>query len=65
MKMRKPFPEFYELLLKRYNVKPEEALFIDDNLRNIKAAEKIGLNTIHYTTSEDLIEQLKAKGIKI
>ena len=29
-KMRKPFAEFYQLLLNRYNVKSEEALFIDD-----------------------------------
>ncbi|MGH2553241.1 MAG: HAD family hydrolase, partial [Chitinophagaceae bacterium] len=36
-KMRKPFPEFYQILLNRYHVKPVEALLIDDSLRNVKA----------------------------
>ena len=29
-KMRKPFPEFYEVLLTRYEISPTNALFIDD-----------------------------------
>ena len=41
-KNRKPFPEFYQRLLDRYHVNPTEALFIDDNLRNVKAAEAVG-----------------------
>ena len=47
-KMRKPAPEFYQLLLKRYDLKAAEALFIDDNLRNIKAAEALGITSIHF-----------------
>jgi 2-haloacid dehalogenase len=64
-KMRKPFPEFYDLLFKRYNLKPEETLFIDDNLRNIKAAEKTGMKSIHFTSSEKLKEQLEEAGIEL
>ena len=62
-KMRKPTPAFYQVLLDRYNVKPEEALFIDDNYRNILAAEKMGINSIHFTSPEQLKETLAAKGI--
>ncbi len=58
-KMRKPFPEFYHLLLKRYNVQPEEALFIDDNLRNIKAAEAIGIKSIFFKEPAQLDVELK------
>ena len=58
-KMKKPAPEFYQLLLNRYNVKAEEALFIDDNLRNIKAARELGINSIHYQSSELLRAELK------
>jgi 2-haloacid dehalogenase len=57
-KMRKPTPEFYHLLLDRYNVKAEEALFIDDNDRNILAAEKIGIYCIHFTSAEQLKDEL-------
>ena len=56
-KMRKPTPEFYHILLDRYQVKPEEALFIDDNYRNILAAEKIGIQCIHFTSAGELEEE--------
>jgi len=57
-KMRKPAPEFYQILLDRHLVKPEEALFIDDNYRNIVAAEKIGIQSIHFTSAGDLRKKL-------
>lgn len=57
-KTRKPFPEFYQRLLDRYNVDPSNALFIDDNIRNIKAAEGMGINSIHFISSKKLKEEL-------
>ncbi|MCY7311229.1 MAG: HAD family phosphatase [Chitinophagaceae bacterium] len=59
-KIRKPFPEFYQRLLDRYNVNPAEALFIDDSLRNIKAAEAMGINSIHFNSPELLRSELKS-----
>ncbi|HWZ02493.1 MAG TPA: HAD family phosphatase [Mucilaginibacter sp.] len=58
-KMRKPTPAFYQILLDRHDVKPEEALFIDDNYRNILAAEKMGIKSIHFTSAEELEKELK------
>jgi 2-haloacid dehalogenase len=58
-KMRKPAPAFYQLLLDRYQVNPREALFIDDNYRNILAAEKIGIKSIHFTSAEQLAVELE------
>jgi 2-haloacid dehalogenase len=57
-RMRKPAPEFYQLLLTRYNVNPAEALFIDDNYRNIVAAQQLGINCIHFTGEGQLKEEL-------
>ena len=57
-KMRKPNPEFYNVLLHRFHVRPEEALFIDDNLRNVKAAETLGINCIHFRSPAQLKEEL-------
>lgn len=57
-KMRKPQPEFYQLLLDRHNVNATEALFIDDNYRNILAAEKMGITSIHFTSAEELRKKL-------
>jgi 2-haloacid dehalogenase len=62
-KMRKPFPEFYQLLLDRYAVKPGEAVLIDDNLRNIKAAEELGISGIHYQDAALLKIQLAERGL--
>jgi 2-haloacid dehalogenase len=62
-KLRKPFPEFYQRLLDRYSVNPAEAIFIDDNLRNIKAAEAMGINSLHFTSSAQLNAELIEMGI--
>jgi len=58
-KMRKPHPEFYQLLLDRHNVKANEALFIDDNYRNILAAEKLGIKSIHFTSADELRKKME------
>jgi 2-haloacid dehalogenase len=62
-KMRKPNPAFYQLLLDRYNVKASEALFIDDNLRNVLAAEKMGISSIHFLSAEQLKIELENRFI--
>lgn len=62
-KMRKPAPEFYQLLLDRYHVKADEALFIDDNKRNVLAAEQVGIKSIHYQSSEQLAGELTSLGV--
>jgi 2-haloacid dehalogenase len=62
-KTRKPFREFYHRLLDRYTVIPEKALFIDDSLRNVKAAQEIGIDSIHFQSPEQLKNELAVKGI--
>ncbi|GAA4742663.1 HAD family hydrolase [Flavisolibacter ginsenosidimutans] len=62
-KMRKPFPEFFQLLLDRFDIKKEEALFIDDNLRNAEAAKDFGLETIRFTSSAQLRDELERRAI--
>ncbi|MBC9912107.1 HAD family hydrolase [Chitinophaga varians] len=62
-KQRKPFPSFYQLLLNRYQVDAEHALFIDDNLRNVKAAEEQGIDSVHFVHPEQLKDALVSKNI--
>ncbi len=59
-KTRKPFPEIYELLINRFSIEPAQALFIDDNFRNIDAAQELGFKAIHYLNVDQLNEELKA-----
>ena len=61
--MRKPFPEFYQLILNRFKLTPRETLFIDDNVRNAEAAEQIGIRTIIFKSPEQLKNELTQSGI--
>ncbi|MEJ7677523.1 MAG: hypothetical protein WKG06_06550 [Segetibacter sp.] len=46
-------------------MKAEEALFIDDNIRNVDAAKHVGLNAILFKSPSQLLEDLSAKGIDL
>ncbi|UOQ80178.1 MULTISPECIES: HAD family hydrolase [Hymenobacter] len=59
-KSRKPFPDFYHTLLTRYQIEPSQAVFIDDNERNIHAAEAVGLHAVHFQSPEQLRTELAA-----
>lgn len=62
-KTRKPFPEFYQILFRRYNVKPQNTIFIDDNIKNIEGGKAVGLNTIHFQSPSQLKAELKTMGL--
>jgi putative hydrolase of the HAD superfamily len=54
--VRKPYPEAFEVILKKENLVPAETLFIDDTIKNIEGAKKVGMATIHLTSPEKLSE---------
>jgi len=62
-KTRKPFHNFYQKLLDRYHVDPAKAVFIDDNLRNIKASEELGITGIHFHNPIQLKQELNNLGL--
>lgn len=64
-KTRKPFDEIYHLTLNRFNIKAENSIFIDDNLRNIKAANNLGINGIQFKSPDQLMNDLKQYNINI
>jgi putative hydrolase of the HAD superfamily len=64
-KVIKPMPEIYQLLIDRYDLKPEECVFLDDTVRNLEAAEKFGIHTIHFTDQAQAIEELRALGVNV
>ena len=47
VKLIKPDKRIFHLLLDRYQLDANSSLFIDDNLKNIEAANEIGFHTIH------------------
>lgn len=57
--LRKPDHEIYHRLLNRYKVNSSQAVFIDDNVDNIKAAQSLGFKTIHFTSGRILAQELE------
>ena len=59
MGMWKPDKAIYLEVLSEIGVEPSEMLFVDDNLDNITAAKKLGIQAIHLTPDTDLVELFK------
>ena len=64
-KVIKPEKAIYESLLRRYQLIPEESLFIDDVLFFLKPAKKLGISTIWNHPHTDLRKELKIFNIVI
>lgn len=47
--LHKPDPKAFQHVLNEANIIPEETLFLDDNIHNVKAAKELGFNVIHIT----------------
>ena len=62
-KLVKPDPAIYQLLLDRYQIVPEKSIFIDDSLRNVETAAKIGIHALHFTSSDKLRTELGIYGL--
>ena len=58
----KPDRRIYEILFERVGSGPEDLLFIDDSPANVRAAEALGMATIHYRPGVDLERELKKRG---
>lgn len=54
VKMIKPEIDIFKYTINQLNINPNDALFIDDNKKNIEGACKLGINTIHFKRIEDL-----------
>ena len=53
-KVTKPDPVIFALLIERFGVTPENALFIDDSFANVQTAETVGFQTWHYAGEDTL-----------
>jgi 2-haloacid dehalogenase len=57
-KLAKPDPAIFHLLLNRYKLQAQDCLFIDDSKINIEAASRIGFETHHFTSAQELRQNL-------
>lgn len=61
----KPDKKIYETILDRLGEKAENCLFIDDNLENIRSAQRIGFKVIQFKTPKQLKGDLQTLSIKL
>lgn len=61
VKASKPGKEIYEHLIKDSGINPAEALFIDDSQANIEMGAKMGLQTMYYDVTKNLVEEVVNK----
>ena len=62
-KLIKPDPAIFHLLLQRIRREPQECLLVDDSLKNIETAQKMGFATHHFTSPARLELELQQLGI--
>ncbi len=63
VKVNKPDPAIYHILLERINREPQDCIFIDDSLSNIQAARQLGFQAIHFQSPAQLRSDLKKQEI--
>lgn len=63
VKVVKPEPEIYRILMERYGLKASECVFIDDRSVNLETARTLGMETILFTGYEEAVEELRKLGV--
>jgi 2-haloacid dehalogenase len=63
VKLIKPDPAIFQLLLQKIQHVPQECLLVDDSLANIKTAREMGFATHHFTSSALLEGELTKLGL--
>jgi len=58
----KPDRRIFEILFERVGRRPEELVFVDDQIKNIEAARALGMPAIHFRPGVDLEGELKQRG---
>jgi 2-haloacid dehalogenase len=59
----KPDPRIFRILLERYDIPADAAVFIDDNPANAEAATNLGIHGIHFRSAAELRGELVALGL--
>lgn len=55
----KPDARIYARTLLRLGVQPEEAVFVDDKMENVEAAQQLGMHSIHFQQTEQVLTEIQ------
>jgi 2-haloacid dehalogenase len=65
VKLIKPDPAIFELLMHSHDIDPATAVFVDDSSANVETATQLGFDAIHFESSEQLRRELTARGLLV
>ena len=52
-------PEYYRILLQRFNLSPEDVIYFEHNPDAVKSAQSVGINTFYYDNDKKDLTALK------
>lgn len=65
VRARKPEETIFRVALEVTQRPPEQCLFIDDRPLNLESPRRLGMNTIHYQSAEQLRAELRKCGVEV
>jgi len=65
VRARKPEETIFRVALEVTQRAPEQCLFIDDRPLNLESPRKLGMNTIHHQSAEQLCVELAKYGVEV
>jgi len=57
--LRKPDPAIFYLTLERLGVAPQQAIFLDDSLRNVDSARELGIHAVQFVDPQTSLAELE------
>ena len=52
-------PEYYRILLQRFNLSPEDVIYFEHNPNAVKSAQSVGITTFYYDNDKKDLTALK------
>jgi putative hydrolase of the HAD superfamily len=59
----KPRPEIFQTAIERAGCRPEECFYTDDIADYVQAARRLGIDAVQFESLEQLLRELRARGI--
>jgi HAD superfamily hydrolase (TIGR01509 family) len=58
--LRKPAPAIFHFMLERLSVAPQQAVFLDDRLRNVDSARELGIHAVQFVDPSTSLAELES-----
>lgn len=52
-------PEYYKIMLKKYNLNKEDVIYFEHSVKAVKSAQSVGINTYYYDNDKKDLGKLK------